>query len=258
MRVRAAQLSATHRALPGRRTLAGTPLAAPPPLSPAEPRLSGDVASARRAVASILREGSGPIVVVVKGTNNQPLDNANRATVELLRRQSAQPVSVVCIDYPGAFPPWPDSVGIGEAALRTLLDELRGRTGSRPVYVLAESQGAWVARDVLSDPNYASLVTRTASFAEPAIAAGPSDAAIAQRKLSIRHTDDAITAAPPDVTLLLDPQFLGMAWTLLTQHHFSYDPHDYRGDAPIAARFLLNGERPTAVQAEHQHFAHGS
>jgi hypothetical protein len=220
--------------------------------------LSGDRDSARRAVKAIRRAGTGPIVIVVKGTNNAPLDNANRATVERMRRESSEPISVVSIDYPAAFPPIPGSVELGSAALRTLLDELRGRTDGRPVHVLAESQGAWVAREVLSDPRYAELVTRELSFAEPAVAGGISDAAIAQRKLAIRHTDDAIASAPPDVTLLLDPQFLGMLWTLLTTNTFSYDPHDYRGDAAIAARFLLAGVRPTGTQAEHQHFAHGS
>ncbi|MCW2922510.1 MAG: hypothetical protein JWL76_2384 [Thermoleophilia bacterium] len=62
------------------------------------------------------------------------------------------------------------SVPDGAAVLQGVLDEIHRRAPRKPVFLSGESQGAWIISKVLSDPAYASIVTRASIWGHPAAA----------------------------------------------------------------------------------------
>jgi hypothetical protein len=212
------------------------------------------------AAVAQLEQGSQPVVIVVPGTGADALTSTTLAVAGDLDQHLGTPANIGVIEYPSTIPNlFKRFTGIsqaGDAVLDATLRKLGADHVNKPVYLLSESQGSWLAADVLrTDPQAVSTVTRAVMYSKPGFAKLPippagsaQDDGLADKLVQITHDDDMIPGLFNRISLARIEGLRHIANSFVHGHGFEYTPHHYIADADLATQFLLNGQRPAQPQ----------
>jgi hypothetical protein len=235
----------------------------PPGRSSARGHLHGRSAreQADRILATILNS-SGPVVLCMPGTRGPAWQSSMYETAREIarRRRGIGPAVIVSVPYRNSamdaikralrMDADPDG-----SVLELVLRGIRRHAGQRQVYLVGESQGAWVIARDLQDPQLARVVTRAVLFSKPGIQPSPTAVGAAARPgarsarsgngiLEFRHRDDIVPALITGLNLDVLRGYLLAARRLIGTGTFEYTPHHYDHHAREAADVLLTGKRP--------------
>lgn len=243
-----------------------------PPETPSAGALgTGATASqiADRILATLLN-ASGPVLLCMPGTLGPAWQSSVYETAREVAREYANrgAVSIVSIPYKNGVPDAIGrAIGIGTnssgSVLALVIRGLHRYAPNRPILVVGESQGSWVAAHDLEDPELAAMVTRVALFAKPGVQGDPAPiggATSGARLLGgspgfieFRHTDDIV---PSLITRLSREVARGYQLAVrrwAATRDFEYTPHHYDMHGTEAAAYLLHGTapvRPVHLSAE--------
>jgi len=229
---------------------------------------------ADRICAELLK-GTGPIVLCVPGTSGGGYQTSMLATARaMIKLAGSHSLSFASLPYRN------QPMDIAKRflrrkglerdndILRQVLERLKQYAGSRPVYLVGESLGAWYINDVLRDnPELASIVTRVALFAKPDFvppvppdsigsarrgaallrATGSPTAVSATGIVSFRHKDDIVVNLFDKLGMDVVRSEITALGGLIRTGHYTYPPHHYEVHGVEAARWLYLGERPTGT-----------
>jgi hypothetical protein len=226
------------------------------------PGMSADE-MAGRIVAKLL-EGTGPILLCVPGTLGSAYETSMLAIARAFVQQAPGSVSVASIPYPnGAIDCVTRFFHIGTQpdrnVLALVLKRLRVAAPGRPVLLTGESQGAWLIADTLrEDPELAAGVSRIAIFAKPGFVKMPASIGSAHVGAAMLHAPETVGVLEYRHTDDIVPSLFGRLGAEVLQGElealagwrktgsYEYPPHHYDPHGADAARWLLEGIRPTA------------
>jgi len=145
------------------------------------------------------------IVIWCPGTSNQGVhrdfDAAAQASWGAVKAGGA---SVIALEYEASWNLRP-SVATGIATLKLVLQEIARRGGKHSVVLAGESQGSWIAGEVLADPKIGAVVDRAVLMGHPWLAAHQYADGQDPRVAVINHPGDLVTLpVKGDVTAGLD------------------------------------------------------
>jgi hypothetical protein len=142
------------------------------------------------------------IVVWLPGTSNHGVHPAFRAAID--DSYKGQGSNAVALEYEAGWN-LRQSVPTGIATMHLVLAGIRARGGDHRVLLAGESQGAWIAGEVMSDPTVGSIVDRAVLLGHPSLAKHQYADGQDPRVRVINHEGDLVAArVHGDVTVALD------------------------------------------------------
>lgn len=231
----------------------------PAPTSSAGPGGLSPSEQANRILASLL-PGDGPVLLCLPGTTGAAFQSSMLTTARsFLAEMRGRPAAVVSIPYRngignavGRF------FGVGtrrsQSVLALVIRGLQRHAPHRPILIVGESQGAWLAAQDLHDPVLAGAVTRVVLFAKPGFQQLPVPIGEAvwgasmlpgpTGLLEVRHVDDIVPSLFWRLGMPVARSYVDSFRAWGQTGEYDYPPHHYGAHGAEAAAFLARGVRP--------------